>query len=166
MHVSISLLRAWKNAGLIGPRGTAKGHPLYLRQDLKDLKQAVYLGHVRRMNAPSLVKFLGRDGSRCGTTISVSRSIWATSSAKYAYSASRRWLMTSRRAKEAGVRVHLPGEEFLFVLSGELEIPLAGKLHRLSAGDNLYFDTSTPHPWRNPGKKETRILWINTPPTF
>ena len=59
-----------------------------------------------------------------------------------------------------------PGEEFLFVLNGQLEISLAGELHRLSAGDSLYFDSSTPHTWRNPGKKETRILWINTPPTF
>jgi uncharacterized cupin superfamily protein len=59
-----------------------------------------------------------------------------------------------------------PGEEFLFVLNGQLEISLAGEIHRLSAGDSLYFDSSTPHTWRNPGKKETRILWINTPPTF
>jgi len=68
--------------------------------------------------------------------------------------------------KGSGSSYAHPGEEFLFVLNGQLEISLAGKLHRLSAGDSLYFDSSTPHTWRNPGKKETRILWINTPPTF
>lgn len=58
------------------------------------------------------------------------------------------------------------GEEFLHVIQGELEISLAGQLHRLRTGDSLYFDSSTPHEWRNSGKKETSVLWINTPPTF
>ncbi len=58
------------------------------------------------------------------------------------------------------------GEEFLHVVQGELEISLSGQLHRLRTGDSLYFDSSTPHEWRNPGKKETSVLWINTPPTF
>lgn len=58
------------------------------------------------------------------------------------------------------------GEEFLHILQGELEINLNGSSHRLRTGDSLYFDSSTPHEWRNPGKKETSVLWINTPPTF
>lgn len=58
------------------------------------------------------------------------------------------------------------GEEFLFVLRGEFEIMLKREKHRLKAGDSLYFASSTPHHWQNPGKKETVILWINTPPTF
>ena len=59
------------------------------------------------------------------------------------------------------------GEEFLHVLRGEFEISLDGKEHyRLKPGDSLYFESSTPHRWRNPGRKETWLLWINTPPTF
>jgi DNA-binding transcriptional MerR regulator/mannose-6-phosphate isomerase-like protein (cupin superfamily) len=58
------------------------------------------------------------------------------------------------------------GEEFLFVLRGEFEIVLKREKHRLRSGDSLYFPSSTPHRWHNPGKKETVILWINTPPTF
>jgi len=59
------------------------------------------------------------------------------------------------------------GEEFLHVLRGEFEIWLGGKEHHvLKTGDSLYFDSSTPHRWRNPGRTETQLLWINTPPTF
>ncbi len=59
------------------------------------------------------------------------------------------------------------GEEFLHVLRGTFEIWLGKVEHyRLNAGDSLYFESSTPHRWRNPGRAETWLLWVNTPPTF
>lgn len=59
------------------------------------------------------------------------------------------------------------GEEFLHILRGEFEIWLNTDEHyRMKPGDSLYFQSSTPHRWRNPGKTESWLLWINTPPTF
>jgi DNA-binding transcriptional MerR regulator/quercetin dioxygenase-like cupin family protein len=59
------------------------------------------------------------------------------------------------------------GEEFLHVLRGSFEIWLNGNEHyRLSAGDSLYFESSLPHRWKNSGRTEACLLWINTPPTF
>lgn len=58
------------------------------------------------------------------------------------------------------------GEEFLFVLRGELHIALAGEEYSLKRGDSFYFESATPHHWKNPGRSETWVLWINTPPTF
>ena len=59
------------------------------------------------------------------------------------------------------------GEEFLHVLRGEFEIWLSSNEHyRLKPGDSLYFESSTPHRWKNPGRSETCLLWVNTPPTF
>lgn len=59
------------------------------------------------------------------------------------------------------------GEEFLHILRGTFEIWLGKTEHyRLNTGDSLYFESSTPHRWRNPGRAETCLLWINTPPTF
>jgi DNA-binding transcriptional MerR regulator/quercetin dioxygenase-like cupin family protein len=59
------------------------------------------------------------------------------------------------------------GEEFLHVLRGEFEIWLNGREHYLlKAGDSLYFESSTPHRWKNSGHSETWLLWVNTPPTF
>jgi len=59
------------------------------------------------------------------------------------------------------------GEEFLHVLRGEFELWLHNEGHyHLKAGDSLYFESSTPHRWKNPGRAETWVLWVNTPPTF
>src|SRR5271157_5711549 len=58
------------------------------------------------------------------------------------------------------------GEEFIYVLRGQLEIALNAEKYRLKPGDSFYFESATPHWWRNPGRKETWVLWVNTPPTF
>lgn len=59
------------------------------------------------------------------------------------------------------------GEEFLYVLRGEFEIWLNNQEHYvLKTGDSLYFESSTPHRWKNSGRSESLLLWVNTPPTF
>lgn len=58
------------------------------------------------------------------------------------------------------------GEEFLFVIRGELQIALDGEEYHLKRGDSFYFESATPHHWKNPGRSETWLLWVNTPPTF
>ncbi len=59
------------------------------------------------------------------------------------------------------------GEEFLHVIRGTFEIWIGNDEHyKLKPGDSLYFESSTPHRWRNPGSSESWLLWINTPPTF
>jgi DNA-binding transcriptional MerR regulator/mannose-6-phosphate isomerase-like protein (cupin superfamily) len=58
------------------------------------------------------------------------------------------------------------GEEFLYVLRGQLAITLESEEYRLKAGDSFYFESATAHHWRNPGRAETWVLWVNTPPTF
>ena len=58
------------------------------------------------------------------------------------------------------------GEEFLFVLKGEMQIFLRDKEYRLKSGDSFYFESAVPHKWSNPGRIETWVLWVNTPPTF
>ena len=58
------------------------------------------------------------------------------------------------------------GEEFLYVLRGELHISVQGELYQLKSGDSFYFESASPHKWSNPGNTETHVLWVNTPPTF
>ena len=58
------------------------------------------------------------------------------------------------------------GEEFIYVMRGELKITLNDQEYHLKPGDSFYFESATPHRWKNPGRKETLVLWINTPPTF
>jgi DNA-binding transcriptional MerR regulator/mannose-6-phosphate isomerase-like protein (cupin superfamily) len=58
------------------------------------------------------------------------------------------------------------GEEFLLVLRGELQLALDKEEFHLKSGDSFYFESATPHRWKNPGRSETWVLWVNTPPTF
>jgi DNA-binding transcriptional MerR regulator len=59
------------------------------------------------------------------------------------------------------------GEEFLFMLSGALTVWLGdSERYHLERGDALSFPSTLPHRWRNEASGETRLLWINTPPTF
>ena len=60
------------------------------------------------------------------------------------------------------------GEEFLYLLSGAVTVWIGAEetyvLDR--AGDALTFPSTLPHRWRNDARGESRLLWINTPPTF
>jgi len=60
------------------------------------------------------------------------------------------------------------GEEFLYLLSGALTVWVGDhETYALTrAGDALSFPSTLPHRWRNDAGGETRLLWINTPPTF
>ncbi|MEM1267540.1 MAG: cupin domain-containing protein [Pseudomonadota bacterium] len=58
------------------------------------------------------------------------------------------------------------GEEVGYVVDGALELTVAGKTAVLHAGDSFFFDSSRPHAFRNPGKTATRVVWVNSPPTY
>jgi DNA-binding transcriptional MerR regulator/quercetin dioxygenase-like cupin family protein len=59
------------------------------------------------------------------------------------------------------------GEEFLFVLDGSVTVLVGDReQYQLKTGDALTFPSTLPHRWRNRADGETRLLWINTPPTF
>jgi len=58
------------------------------------------------------------------------------------------------------------GEECGYVLEGKLELIVDGHRHILGPGDSFFFGSDRPHSYRNPGKVPTRVIWINTPPTY
>ena len=66
----------------------------------------------------------------------------------------------------SGESYHHEGEEFLYILQGELQISLQGEEYHLQPGDSFYFESAMPHSWKNLGRSETWVLWVNTPPTF
>ena len=59
------------------------------------------------------------------------------------------------------------GEEFIYMLTGRLEIWL-GELecHTLEPGDSFWFESNLGHRWFNPSDEEAVMIWINTPLTF
>ena len=59
------------------------------------------------------------------------------------------------------------GEEFIYMMSGMLEIWLDElECHTLHEGDSFWFESTVGHRWYNPSREETVLIWINTPPTF
>ncbi|MBV8073482.1 MAG: MerR family transcriptional regulator [Acidobacteriaceae bacterium] len=59
------------------------------------------------------------------------------------------------------------GEEFIYMLQGELEIWLdEWECHTLKSGDSFWFESNLGHRWFNPSKQEAVLIWVNTPITF
>lgn len=58
------------------------------------------------------------------------------------------------------------GEEFIYILDGELDVYIADKKYKLKEGDSLYFKSQIKHRFKNTSKKEVRALWVVSPPTF
>jgi DNA-binding transcriptional MerR regulator/quercetin dioxygenase-like cupin family protein len=59
------------------------------------------------------------------------------------------------------------GEEFLYVLSGDVVIRLDGTDdYSLEPGDSMAFESPRHHQFSNVGTRPATVLWINTPRTF
>lgn len=56
------------------------------------------------------------------------------------------------------------GEEVGYLVDGQLELLIAGRPHRLNAGDAFAFRSDQPHSYRNVGATRASVFWVNTPP--
>ena len=56
-------------------------------------------------------------------------------------------------------------EEAGYIVSGQFELELENKWHRLNAGDSFRF-TGIPYRWRNPGKVPAIVIWVVSPPVY
>ena len=52
------------------------------------------------------------------------------------------------------------GAEWAYCLEGVVEYEVDGQVFRLTPGDNLLFDASLPHRWRNHGPMQSRMLLV------
>lgn len=69
------------------------------------------------------------------------------------------------RARSTAIVEHR-GEEAGLIIEGRMELTLEGRAFVLEQGDSFYFPSDVPHSYWNPGDTPTRVVWINTPPTF
>ena len=60
---------------------------------------------------------------------------------------------------EAVLSTH-EGEEFIFVLDGEIEIAYGRETYRIAAGDSIYYDSIVPHPLHAAGNAPAKILAV------
>jgi quercetin dioxygenase-like cupin family protein len=59
-----------------------------------------------------------------------------------------------------GVGYQHEGEEFVYLLSGQMEIVVGDHVNKLKAGDSLHFNSGIRHKMRNVGKKEAELLVV------
>ncbi len=58
------------------------------------------------------------------------------------------------------------GEEFGYVLEGEVLLIIGKKKYTVHAGDSFYYNANKFHYLKNESKKIAKILWVSTPPMF
>ena len=58
------------------------------------------------------------------------------------------------------------GEEFGFVLEGELEVTVDDEVYVLREGDSISFRSHLPHRMKRIGEAPCKSIWVVTPPSF
>lgn len=58
------------------------------------------------------------------------------------------------------------GEEFGYILKGEVELVLGAKRYKVKKGETFYYKADIEHMLKNNSKDTASILWVATPPTF
>lgn len=75
-------------------------------------------------------------------------------------------ILTLPQGASCDERYPFEGEEFGYVLEGEVEI-LAGKeRYKLKAGDSFSINGKRQHTIKNTNKSESKVLWVTTPSNF
>ena len=73
-----------------------------------------------------------------------------------------RAFMVSIEPKERhkSVEYKHPGEEFIYVMSGKLEITLGSNVYTLVPGETIHFDSETRHKLRNLSDEECELIVV------
>lgn len=58
------------------------------------------------------------------------------------------------------------GQEFGYVLEGEIVVTIEAKEYKCCQGESFYFTTDKNHFIANKTKKEAKVIWISSPPNF
>lgn len=58
------------------------------------------------------------------------------------------------------------GEEFGYVLSGNIHLHIGERHIKVKKGESFYFKPKANHYISNAGKTQAKVIWISTPPTF
>ena len=70
------------------------------------------------------------------------------------------FLVTLEPAETEEERSAHDGQEFIFVLEGNMEVRLGEEIHILEPGDTIYYDSTIPHLVKCHGNKTTKILAV------
>ncbi len=75
-------------------------------------------------------------------------------------------LLTLPTHKKSKIQASHRGEEFGYVLKGNVTLVQGNKKYKLKAQETFYLEGSQSHYLYNHGNNEAKVLWITTPPMF
>ena len=75
-------------------------------------------------------------------------------------------LLTLLPGGHSGLMDPHEGEEFGYVLMGQVVLQLGDRQYRVKKGDSFYFAPTMPHELINRGRTRAKVLWVATPPSF
>lgn len=58
------------------------------------------------------------------------------------------------------------GEEFGYILNGNINLVLGSKTYKVKSKQSFYFSSNKTHYIENPYKKPATLLWVSSPPSF
>lgn len=58
------------------------------------------------------------------------------------------------------------GEEYGYILEGEIELVYGEETFNLKKGDSFYFEANKDHYIKNNKNKKAKLLWVSSPPNF
>lgn len=75
------------------------------------------------------------------------------------------YLLTLKKGKKIGGNFfNHRGDEFAYVMDGEMEVEIQGERQILRQGDSIYIGSTAPSKWVNVSKGEAVLLWVLSPP--
>ena len=102
----------------------------------------------------------GRGDTFSGASTKVTFEILSSEAVKGRFEPYR---VTCRPDMEIDADPH-PGEEFAFILEGQLEVGVGAEVYTLREGDSIHYQGGQPHTWRNGSDRECTLIWALSPP--
>jgi transcriptional regulator with XRE-family HTH domain len=69
-------------------------------------------------------------------------------------------IMIDPKSKHQGVGYQHQGEEFIYVLRGQIEVDVGSHRNKLKQGESLLFNSNIRHKMRNPGDHPTELIVV------
>ena len=73
-------------------------------------------------------------------------------------------IVFSEGSDTEGILSNKPGQVFLYLVEGSLEVHLDSKKYILAKGDSFYLNAKVPHSVKNINDGITKLIWVKTPP--
>ena len=75
-------------------------------------------------------------------------------------------LLTLEKGAETTIDMPHEGQEFGYVLEGEIEVHLGNKNFSCKKGETFYYTTNKNHYIKNIKAEQAKVIWVSSPPNF